>query len=512
MKNKILITTPIYYVNDKPHWGHAYTTVVADVLTRFFRAQGNEVFFLTGTDEHGAKVAESAEKLGKNPKALCDENSEAYKIAWRKLGIEYDHFIRTTDRIHEEKVAKFLKELKDKNAVYEKEYEGLYCVGCEKFLTEKDLVDGKCPDHKTEPKRIAEKNYFFKLTGYLNKIEKLISKDELLIQPGTAKKEVLGLFRQGLEDFSISRQKEKVKWGIDLPFSENQTVYVWVDALLNYCTGNGTKEFDTYWDKGKVIHILGKDILKFHAIFWPAMLLAAGRNIPQREFIHGFFTINGQKMSKTLGNVIDSNEIVDKFGVDATRYLLLSQFPFGQDGDVKKEKFVEKYNSDLANGLGNLVARVLTMVEKYCDGRVPKIVQDPENHPLRVNEKIYNWKKTWADIDKYMLNFQLYEALSSIRKFITEADKYIDGTKPWELAKNRKEKEVNWALYGLLDSIHQVAWQVYPFFPETSLKIAKLLKIEKLLVKNPNYKDSWTNIEQGIKTGKSEILFPRLTK
>ncbi|MDP2934618.1 MAG: methionine--tRNA ligase [bacterium] len=473
MKNKILITTPIYYVNDKPHWGHAYTTVAADVLTRFFRIQGNEVFFLTGTDEHGAKVAESAEKLGKNPKVLCDDNSEAYKIAWEKLGIEYDYFIRTTDKIHEEKVVEFLKELKDKNAVYEKEYEGLYCVGCEKFLTEKDLVDGKCPDHKTEPKKIAEKNYFFKLTNYLGKIEKLISKDQLLIQPEIAKKEVLGLFKQRLEDFSISRQKEKVRWGIDLPFGENQTVYVWVDALLNYCTGNGTKEFDTYWEKGKVIHVLGKDILKFHAIFWPAMLLAAGKNIPQREFIHGFFTFNGQKMSKTIGNVIDPSEIVDKFGVDATRYLLLSQFPFGQDGDVKKEKFVEKYNSDLANGLGNLVARVLTLANKYGikDGKSEK----------EIEKRIKGVKEVY---EKDMQDFRLFEALEEIWKLIGFCDKYIEENKPWQITDKKKLETV---LSNLLYCISEIADLIAPFLPETSEKIKNQLK-----------------------TGKSEILFPRL--
>jgi len=481
MKKKILITTPIYYVNDKPHWGHAYTTVAADVLTRFFRIQKNEVFFLTGTDEHGAKVAESAEKLGKNPKALCDENSEAYKIAWQKLGIKYDHFIRTTDKIHEEKVADFLKELKDKNAVYEKEYEGLYCVGCEKFLTDKDLINGLCPDHKTEPKKIAEKNYFFKLIDYLGKIEKLVSEDKLLIQPKTAKKEVLGLFKQRLEDFSISRQKEKVKWGIDLPFGENQTVYVWVDALLNYLTGDGTKKFDEYWKKGEVIHLLGKDILKFHAIFWPAMLLAAEKNIPKREFIHGFFTIDGQKMSKTLGNVIDSNEIVDEFGVDATRYLLLSQFPFGQDGDVKKEKFVEKYNSDLANGLGNLVARVLTLTLKNSIQYLGK-TQDKEVLKI-IKETQENYKKNMED-------FRLYEALEEIWNLIKWCDEYIEKNKPWQIIDKKKLETV---LSNLLYCISEIADLIAPFLPETSEKIKSQIK------------GSLTS-----KTGKPEILFPRL--
>ncbi len=311
MEKIILITTPIYYVNDKPHIGHAYTTLAVDVLTRFFRLRKKEVFFLTGTDEHGAKIAQTAKALGITPKELCDKNSELFKEAWKNLGIKYDYFIRTTDKRHEEAVKKFVAKLKDKNAIYEKEYTGLYCTGCEKFLTEKELVDGLCPDHKTRPEKISEKNYFFKLKDYLQKVESLIKNNKLKIGPENAKKETLGLFKQSLEDFSVSRQK--VEWGIDLPFDTNQTVYVWVDALLNYRTGDGSKTFENYWKNGIVIHLLAKDILKFHAIYWPAMLLAADEKVPDEEFIHGFFTINGQKMSKTLGNIIDPNDLVKKF-------------------------------------------------------------------------------------------------------------------------------------------------------------------------------------------------------
>ncbi|MBU3922770.1 methionine--tRNA ligase, partial [Patescibacteria group bacterium] len=356
---KKLITTPIYYVNDIAHLGHAYTTLAADVLTRFFREQGEQVFFLTGTDEHGAKIAESAKKEGKDPKEFCDEKSELFKKTWENLNIKYDHFVRTTDEKHEKAVKKFLENLKD--SIYEKEYEGLYCTGCEKFLTEKELVDGLCPDHKKEPEKIKEKNYFFKLKDYLNKVEKLIESGKLKIEPDFARKETLALLKQDLDDFSISRQK--VKWGIEFPFDKNQTIYVWFEALLNYVSsiGYGTDEFNEWWDDAEIVHLLAKDILKFHTIYWPAILLAAKQKTPDKEFIHGFFTVDGQKMSKTIGNVIDPNDIVNEFGVDGARYLLLSQFPFGQDGDFKKEKFIEKYNSDLANGLGNLVARVLKL-------------------------------------------------------------------------------------------------------------------------------------------------------
>ncbi len=470
---KILITTPIYYVNDKPHIGHAYTTLAADILTRFFRIQGKDVFFLTGTDEHGAKVAEAAEKAGKTPQEICDKNSEFFKLAWEKLGIKYNYFIRTTEKNHEKTVIDFLNNLKEKDAVYEREYEGLYCVACEKFLTEKDLLNNLCPDHKTEPKKISEKNYFFKLNSYLDKVEELIVKDKLNIGPENAKKEVSGLFKQGLDDFSISRQKEKVKWGIDLPFDKNQTVYVWVDALLNYYTGNGTKEFDEYWKKGQVIHFLGKDILKFHTIFWPAMLLAAGKNLPKREFIHGFFTINGQKISKTLGNVIDPIEIVKKFGTDAARYILLSQFPFGQDGDVQESRFVEKYNADLANGLGNLVARVLTLVAKY---KLQNTNYKADKDILKKN------KDTKNNYIEDMQNFRLYEALEEIWKLIAFCDGYVEKEKPW---KNLKPEGV---INNLLYCISEIADLILPFLPETSEKI-----------------------KAQIKTGKSEILFPRLT-
>lgn len=480
---KILITTPIYYVNDKPHIGHAYTTLAADVLTRFFRAQGKEVFFLTGTDEHGVKIAESAKKSGITPKELCDKNSKLFKKAWKNLNIEYNHFIRTTDKKHEKVVVEFLNKLKEKDAVYEKEYSGLYCTGCEKFLTEKELVDEKCPDHNTKPEKISEKNYFFKLN--LKLVKELIDK-QLKIRPPRAKSEILGLLKQGLDDFSISRQKERVRWGIDLPFDKNQTVYVWVDALLNYLTGDGSDKFKECWKDGYVIHLLAKDILKFHAIYWPAMLSTAGEKIPDEEFIHGFFTINGQKMSKTLGNIIDPNAIVKKFGVDGTRYLLLSQFPFGQDGDVKQDKFVEKYNADLANGLGNLVARVLTLAAK-------NEVKYRDNTPVhdaslggRADENKGRVGDAKTSHKKNMEDFKLFEALEDIWKLIACCDGYVQNKKPWELTGADKPKAEK-ILSDLLYCISEIANLIEPFLPDTAKKIHNQLK-----------------------SGKSKPLFPRL--
>jgi len=309
----------------------------------------------------------------------------------------------------------------------------------------------------------------------LPEVEKLIQENQLKIEPENAKKEVLGLLKQGLDDFSISRQKERVKWGIDLAFDKNQIVYVWVDALLNYYTGNGTKEFEEYWKKGEVIHLLAKDILKFHAVYWPAMLLATRRKLPDREFIHGFFTVNGQKMSKTLGNFIDPNDLVNKFGTEATRYLLLSQFPLTQDGDVKAEGFVGKYNSDLANGLGNLVARVLTLANKY-EVKKDRVDKEIEKKAKEIKE---NYEKDTQEI-------RLFEALEEIWKFISFCDKYVEENKPWELAKTDKKK-LEQVLSNLLYCISEIADLIAPFLPETSEKI-----------------------KTQIKTGKSEILFPRL--
>jgi methionyl-tRNA synthetase len=338
------------------------------------------------------------------------------------------------------------------------------------------LVDSVCPDHKTKPEIISEKNYFFKLKDYLKEIENLIKKNKLEIGPKHIKNEVLGLLKQGLEDFSISRQKERVKWGIDLPFDNNQIIYVWVDALLNYISaigyGDNEEEFKKWWTNAHVIHLLGKDILKFHAVYWPAMLLAAEENLPDTEFIHGFFTINGQKMSKTLGNVIDPNNLVEKYGSDATRYLLLSQFPFGQDGDIKEEKFAEKYNSDLANGLGNLVARVLTLA-------IRNKIQDTNTKPEK--EILNKINKTKENHEKLMEEFRLYEALEEIWKLISFCDEYIEKEKPWK--NPNPEKTIS----NLLYCISEIADLIAPFLPETSEKIKKQLK-----------------------TGRSEILFPRI--
>ncbi|MDP1709606.1 MAG: methionine--tRNA ligase, partial [Candidatus Komeilibacteria bacterium] len=439
--------------------GHAYTTLAADVIARAHKAKGDDSFFLVGTDEHGAKVAEAAAAAGKDPQTFTDEVAGEFRAAWKNLGIEYSDFIRTTEPRHKNRVAAFLEVLKKNGALYEGEYRGLYCVGCENFITAKELVDGLCPMHKKKPQEVVEKNWFFKLSEYLDKVGKLISSDKLKIRPDSAKKEALGLIKQGLEDFSLSR--EKVKWGIPLPWDESQTVYVWVDALLNYITARGYPDLGDAWPAD--LQLVGKDILKFHAIYWPAMLLAAGLE-PQRElFVHGYFSIDGQKMSKSLGNVIDPNDLVKEYGVDGARYLILSQFPFGQDGDIKLEKFKEQYNADLANGLGNLVARISNLIEKNLGGEIYQ-----KDH-----------KPVASDFDDLFANYQFYEALKAIFLRINDIDRQIDKAKPWELVKTNKEKAKIF-LSAIADEILNIAKDLRPFLPDTSEKIINQFSAKKI--------------------------------
>ncbi len=500
MHNKFYVTTPIYYVNDKPHIGHAYATISADVLARYHRFLGHEVHFLTGTDEHGSKVAESAAKAGQTPQEFCDITSGHFQMVWDRLDISNNDFIRTTEERHKQGVAFILNRLKEVGAIYESEYEGLYCSGCEKFITEKDLVSGECPDHKKKPELIKEKNYFFKLSNYLPQVEKLIDEGKIKVHPESRRREVMGLFKQELNDFSVSR--EHVKWGIPVPFDVSQVIYVWVDALSNYITALGYGQaddvaFKKFWPAD--LHIIGKDILKFHCVYWPAMLIAADIEVPKNIFITGYFTIDGQKMSKTIGNIIDPNELVSQFGSDPARYLLLCQFPFGADGDIKAENFVLQYNSDLANGIGNLVSRVTAMAEKYFGGAVPE--QDDElKEPVAA---------IWQSYQEGLANFQIDKAIEGIKKTVTLADGYIDKNKPWELAKTDRAKLAK-VIYNLSELIRHLGLMVYPIMPETSVKI--LNTVGKADFTNYHLSDlnHWGLLNPGDKINKSEALFPRI--
>ncbi len=517
MAQRFMVTTPIYYVNDKPHIGQAYTTIAADVLSRYHRAGGEDTFFLTGTDEHGSKVEETAKKFGKTPQELCDLNVGHFKRAWSSLDVSYDYFVRTTDARHHQAVEKLLARLDQavtqdgQKIVYPGEYSGLYCVGCEKFITEKELVDGLCPDHLRQPKRVTEKNYFFRLSSYLQKVEELIRTDRLKISPEERKKETLGLLKQGLDDFSISR--EKVTWGIPLPFDPQQNAYVWVDALPNYISavgyGDDPAQFKKWWQEGRVTHLIGKDILKFHCIFWPAMLLALGEEPPDEIFLHGFFTVNGQKMSKTLGNAVDPEYLVRQYGSDATRYLLLTQFPFGQDGDIQAEKFVEKYNADLANDLGNLVSRVIKMVGSYCGGVIPRPSKYEDSDEELKKEAAGCAGIVWQSIQKINLN----RAIDQIMALVKSANKYVESQAPWALARDGKEDRLATVLYTSCETLRIIGILFYPVLPQKCQKIGELLGLpgEK---SEPSLKDAevWGMLEPEKRIGTLEALFPRLEK
>ncbi len=482
-KRPIYITTPIYYVNDKPHVGHAYTTIVADYLTRAFRVLGREAYFLTGTDEHGAKVAAVARENGMTPQQWCDKHAQLFQDAWRRLDIQYDQFIRTTDDRHVKGVSKLLEKLRaakthdGQDAVYEGSYKGLYCLGCEKFITEKELVNGLCPEHMTKPQEISERNYFFRLTAYLKEVEAKIRSDEIRIMPGERKNEVLGLFKQSLEDFSISR--EKVDWGIPLPFDPSQNAYVWVDALPNYITavgyGDDAKSFKHWWGDGQVLHLMAKDILKFHAVYWPAMLLAIGEKPPDSLFIHGYFTVNGQKMSKTLRNTLDPHAMVDQFGPDGARYLLLTQFQFGQDGDLKADLFVQQFNADLANDLGNLVSRAVTMIQRHFEGASlrNRSMEGPLGDAVTgLRRQALAAAETFeAGVVSHSPNAAIGAGLELVRA----ANRFFDDAKPWELAKKNDLENLATVLAVTAELVRIATIIASPVIPAKSREILRAL-------------------------------------
>ncbi len=460
---KFYITTPIYYVNDVPHAGHAYTTLAADVLSRYSRERLGEenVFFLTGTDEHGQKVQQAAEEKSLSPKKFADSVVPRFKEAWRLLNIRPDYFIRTTNPKHETIVKKFLQKVYDAGYIYKGIYKGLYCVACEKFLAESDLVNNKCPLHPNKkPIYQEEENWFLKLKELSKTVLEKIEKSEYKILPKKREHEVVSRLNLGVEDISISRAG--VPWGIPVPWDKKQTIYVWVDALINYFSATqflkGRKKF---WPAD--LHLIGKDILWFHSVIWQALLIAAGIELPKTIFAHGFFTVNEQKMSKSLGNVISPKQLVERYCVDGARYLLISAYPFGSDGDISLKRFDEKYNADLANGLGNLVARVAAMAQK--DELTIKTKKPESNLNVGLEINLYRFTK----------------ALALIWNEIKKVDVLINEKEVWNLKGNEKQK----ILTDLVNRVRQIAVDLKPFLPETADKIEKQFKGPKIKSQKP---------------------------
>ncbi len=472
--NKFYITTSIPYANAGPHVGHILDPLIADVLARRRRVKGDEVRFLTGVDEHGIKIVRAAKSQDKTPKQLVDENSEKFRALRDMLNLSWDDFIRTSDeKRHWPGAQKMWQALAASGDIYKKKYRGLYCIGHEAFVTEKNLIDGKCPDHQKNPEMIEEENWFFRLSKYSEKIESKIKNNGLRILPESRKNEILSLIKEGLEDVSFSRPAEKLKdWGVPVPGDDSQLMYVWCDALVNYISaiGYGHEEpnsialFKKWWPAD--VQVIGKDNLRFHAAIWPGMLLSAGIELPKTIFVHGFVNVDGKKISKTVGNVILPEEIVKKYGIDSVRYYFLREFPAREDGDYSEEKFKERYNGDLANGLGNFCARVLTLASRDAN-----VLIHTNNTNAEIDKKIKETKKiAEGKIDE----FKFHEALEAVWELISFGDNYINQTKPWESPESKKE-----VIIGLVVILENVAELLNPFLPETSEKIIAAIKENK---------------------------------
>ncbi|OPY81910.1 MAG: Methionine--tRNA ligase [Smithella sp. PtaU1.Bin162] len=509
MSKAFYITTPIYYVNASPHIGHAYTTIVADVLARYHRMAGEETFFVTGTDEHGDKIAEAAHAAGITPKEYADNISGQFRKLWPELAITNDYFIRTTDKNHIETVRYILEKIHAAGDIYFGHYEGYYCVGCERFYMEKELVDGKCPDHQTQPEHRKESNYFFRMSKYQNWLIDHINQHPDFIRPERYKNEVLAFLREPLEDLCISRPKTRLTWGITLPFDENYVTYVWFDALINYVTAADYPEgerFKKFWPV--VEHLTAKDILKPHGIYWPTMLKAAGIEPYRHLNVHGYWNSDSSKMSKSLGNVVRPLDLKDKYGLDAFRYFLLRDMVFGLDSNFSEEAFVQRLNSDLANDLGNLVSRTTTMAVKYCNGKVPEV--KPEHYD---NILIAAAKKAVAEVENSFQEMALHKALIAIWEFINITNKYIVENEPWALGKDPANLEKLIAImYNLLAALKATAVLISPFLPETSVKILRQIGMDADTKLDLAHAADWSLLKPGATLTRGESLFPRVDK
>ena len=506
MNKKYYITTPIYYPSADFHIGHCYTTIIADAIARYKRLTGYDVYFQTGTDEHGQKIEKKAREAGVTPKEYVDKIIENAKDLWQSLGISYDYFIRTTDKGHESAVQKIFKKLYDQGDIYKGEYKGLYCIPCESFWTEKELVEGKCPDCGREIKEVSEEAYFFKLSKYQDKLVEFYDKNPDFILPISRKNEMLNNFiKPGLEDLCVSRTS--FKWGIPVDFDSNHIVYVWVDALSNYITSLGypdetNEKFQKYWPAD--LHLVGKEIVRFHTIIWPCLLMALNLELPKQVFGHGWLIINGGKISKSLGNYKDPREYIENYGVDAVRYYALREVPFGSDGNFSEEALITRTNTDLANTLGNLVNRTISMSHKYFEGQIlnPKVTKDIDSELIN---SVLNLKNI---IEEKMKSLKVNEAIDEIMEVLKKCNKYIDDTTPWILAKDESKKErLATVLYNLLESIRICTILLSPYIPTTSENIFEQLNTNETSYDSIN---EFGKLEINNKLNEPKILFARI--
>jgi methionyl-tRNA synthetase len=520
MARKFYITTPIYYVNDVPHIGHAYTTIAADVLARYHRLRGDAVFFLTGTDEHGQKVAKAAQERGLTPKEHADSMTVNFQQLWKKLEITNDAFIRTTDKEHVAVVQELLQRLFDKGELEQRTYEGWYCTPDERFWTQKEIVEGKCPDCGRPVERISESNYFFLMSKYQERLIAHIEQNPDYIRPDSRRNEVLGFLRsQVLGDLCISRPKARLAWGIELPFDRDFVTYVWFDALVNYysatrylsppaegATDPAARE-KFWWPADH--HLVGKDILTTHSVYWSTMLMGLGLPLPGNIFAHGWWTQDGKKMSKSLGNVIDPHEVVDACGVDAFRYFVLREVPFGLDGDFSKETFVTRFNTELANDLGNLLSRVLTMIGKYFEGKIPAVgIEQPFDQDLRETAGPILFR-----IDENLSSLSFTRYLQEVWSLVTRANRYVEENAPWTLAKNKDLERLGSVLYNLSESLRLIGLYLYPVMPSTSQKIWDALGLRKQIDScHLNDERQWGTLTPGTAIEPGAQLFPRIDR
>jgi methionyl-tRNA synthetase len=516
-QNTYYITTPIYYVNDVPHIGHAYTTVATDVLARYWRLRGRDVFFLTGLDEHGQKVQQAAIKAGIDPQAHCDRLAPQFQNLWKRLNVSNDAFIRTTDPTHKSVVQRYLQELFDKQLIYKDDYTGWYCTFDERFWTEKDVETGLCPDCKRPVERISEHNYFFKMGQYQDRLIDHITQHPNFIRPESRRNEVMGfLTTQKLGDLSISRPKSRLSWGIELPFDKDYVTYVWFDALVNYVSAleylPKKPSFDQYWPAS--VHLVGKDILTTHAVYWSTMLMAQDMTLPETIFAHGWWTVDGEKMSKSRGNVVDPNKMIDEFGADAFRYFLLREVPFGQDGDFSQDAMVARINSDLANGLGNLLSRTLTMIERFSEGKIPDRGSPMPMPPgIGLEFPIAEAEGSLLAMSYGQLSdLRFKDHLESICSIVSSCDLLIEGTKPWNLAKKPETRpELNNVLNTLAKALRTLCIHTYPYMPTIAAEMSRQLGLNLDFTK-PLLSEGYPSegIVPGTRIQKGPGLFPRI--